>query len=152
MLYSRRRIDVVASLVITAMVLALLILPVYLLWHLTRAIQSGTAIAIVVVVLLVFTLIFSGALSLLTRAKRHEILASAAAYVVFWNFTLFDSEMLTYVDRYCAVLVVFIGNVGQFSAATNTWLAICGYMLHLWGSEKVVEISFQLRCWYEEIH
>jgi hypothetical protein len=65
------------------MVLALLILPVYLLWHLTRAIQSGTAIAIVVVVLLVFTLIFSGALSLLTRAKRHEILASAAAYVVF---------------------------------------------------------------------
>lgn len=83
MLYSRRRIDVVASLVITAMVLALLILPVYLLWHLTRAIQSGTAIAIVVVVLLVFTLIFSGALSLLTRAKRHEILASAAAYVVF---------------------------------------------------------------------
>ena len=83
MLYSRKRIDVVASLVITAMVLALLIVPVYLLWHLTRAIQSGTATAIVIGVLLVFTLIFSGTLSLLTRAKRHEILASAAAYVIF---------------------------------------------------------------------
>jgi len=100
MLYSRRRIDIVASLVITAMVLALLIVPVYLLWHLTRAMQSGTATAIVIGVLLVFTLVFSGTLSLLTRARRHEILASAAAY--------------------CAVLVVFIGNVGQFSAATNT--------------------------------
>jgi len=64
------------------MVLALLIIPVYLLWHLTRATQSGTAVAIVIGVLLVFTLIFSGTLSLLTSAKRHEILASAAAYVI----------------------------------------------------------------------
>jgi hypothetical protein len=100
MLYSRRRINFVASIVLTATVLALLIVPVYFLWHLTRAIQSGTDTAIMIGVLLVFTLIFSGALSLLTRAKRHEILASAAAY--------------------CAVLVVFIGNVGQFPTTTNT--------------------------------
>jgi hypothetical protein len=65
------------------MVLTLLIIPVYLLWHLTRAIQSGTATATIIGVLLVFTLIFSGTLSLVTRAKRHEILASAAAYVIF---------------------------------------------------------------------
>jgi ABC-type Mn2+/Zn2+ transport system permease subunit len=64
------------------MVLALLIIPVYILWHLTRAIQSGTDTAIIIGLLLVFTLIFSGALSLLTTAQRHEILASAAAYVI----------------------------------------------------------------------
>jgi Cu/Ag efflux pump CusA len=117
MLYSRGAIDVVASLVLTAMVLALLIIPVYILWHLTRAIQSGKDTAIVMGILLVFTLIFSGALSLLTRAQRHEILASAAAYVIS-KLILFDSERLTKGDRYCAILVVFIGNVGQISPST----------------------------------
>jgi hypothetical protein len=82
MLYSRKRVGVVVSLVVTAMVLALLIIPVYILWHLTRAIQSGTDTAIIIALLLVFTLAFSGTLSLLTRAQRHEILASAAAYVI----------------------------------------------------------------------
>ena len=82
MLYSRKRIDVVALLVITAMVLALLIIPVYILWHLMGAIQSGKDTAIIIGILLVFTLTFSGALSLLTRAQRHEVLASAAAYVM----------------------------------------------------------------------
>ena len=84
-LYSRRGIDRVASLVITVMVLTLLIVPVYLLWHLTRAIPSGTTTAVIIGALLVFTLIFSGTLSLLTRARRHEILASAAAYVIFFD-------------------------------------------------------------------
>ncbi len=46
-------------------------------------IQSGKDTAIIIGILLVFTLTFSGALSsLLTRAQRHEILASAAAYVM----------------------------------------------------------------------
>jgi len=75
----------VASIVITATVLAILVVPIYLLWHLTRAIPSGTTTANIIGVLLVFTLIFSGTLSLLTRARRHEILASAAAYVIFFN-------------------------------------------------------------------
>ncbi|KAF8856191.1 hypothetical protein BDZ45DRAFT_654497 [Acephala macrosclerotiorum] len=92
-LYSRRRIGFVVSLILTAMILALLIVPVYLLWHLTREAETGKSTAIIIGVLLVFTLIFSGALSLFTRAKRHEVLGSAAAY--------------------CAVLVVFIGNIGQ---------------------------------------
>jgi hypothetical protein len=112
MLYSRKGIDVVALLVITAMVLALLIIPVYILWHLTRAIQSGKDTAIIIGILLVFTLTFSGTLSLLTRAQRHEILASAAAYVMS-KVLPWIPRKLTSVDRYCAVLVVFIGNVGQ---------------------------------------
>lgn len=41
-------------------------------------------------VLVVFTLLFSAAMSLLTKARRHELFAAAAAY--------------------CAVLVVFISN------------------------------------------
>ncbi|TVY68658.1 hypothetical protein LSUE1_G008301 [Lachnellula suecica] len=94
-LYSRVAIDFVVSLIITMMILALLIVPIYVLWHLTRIVQTGRTVSIIIGVLLVATLVFSGALSLFTRAKRHEILASAAAY--------------------CAVLVVFIGNVGQFT-------------------------------------
>jgi hypothetical protein len=65
------------------MILALLIIPVYLLWHLTRVIQSDKAVAIIIAVLLLFTLVFSAVIFLFTRAKRHEILASAAAYVPF---------------------------------------------------------------------
>jgi hypothetical protein len=71
----------VVSLIIMAAILALLIVPVYTLWHLTRNVQSGEAIAVVIAVLLVFTLVFSGILRLFTRAKRHEILAASAAYV-----------------------------------------------------------------------
>jgi amino acid permease len=41
-------------------------------------------------VLIIFTLLFSAAMSLLTKAKRHELFAASAAY--------------------CAVLVVFITN------------------------------------------
>lgn len=41
-------------------------------------------------VLIVFTLLFSAAMSVLTKAARHEMFAASAAY--------------------CAILVVFIGN------------------------------------------
>ncbi|KAG4442411.1 hypothetical protein IFR05_002113 [Cadophora sp. M221] len=77
----------------------LLSIPVYILWNLTRAVNSGKTISIIIAVLLVSTLIFSAELTLFTRAKRHEILAAAAAY--------------------CAVLVVFVGNVGQISSAKD---------------------------------
>jgi hypothetical protein len=82
-LYSRSRIDFVVTLIITGMILALLIIPVYILWNLTRSIQSTKTVAIIIAVLLISTLVFSGVLSLFTRAKRHEVLASAAAYVSF---------------------------------------------------------------------
>ena len=77
------------------MILFLLIIPIYVLWHLARELENGkaSASAVTIGVLLVFTLIFSAVLSLFTRARRHEILGAAAAY--------------------CAVLVVFISNVGQ---------------------------------------
>jgi len=61
------------------MILVLLIVPVYILWNLTRDVHSGQAIAIIIAVLLVSTLIFSAELTLFTRAKRHEVLAASAA-------------------------------------------------------------------------
>ncbi len=73
------------TLIITGMILALLIIPVYILWNLTRDIQSSKTVAITIAVLLVSTLIFSVVLSLFTRAKRHEVLASAAAYVILFS-------------------------------------------------------------------
>jgi hypothetical protein len=87
--YTRERINVCASLVIMMVIIALLIIPIYLLYSLVKASskaneqfldQDGTATCMGI--LLVFTLLFSAILSVFTRAKRHEILGSAAAYVL----------------------------------------------------------------------
>ncbi len=62
------------------MLLALLIVPVWLLWQLTRVqVLSEKRMAVIIGVLLVSTLAFSATLSLFTPAKRQEILASTAA-------------------------------------------------------------------------
>ncbi|CAG8955482.1 hypothetical protein HYFRA_00010349 [Hymenoscyphus fraxineus] len=100
-IYSRNRIEITVALIIMLTILALLVLPIYILSKLTGSEkadspdQTGTnkTISITIAILGVFTALFSIVLSLFTRAKRHEILASAAAYV--------------------AVLVVFIGNLGH---------------------------------------
>jgi drug/metabolite transporter superfamily protein YnfA len=89
--YARQRINNLANSIITFMVLVLLIVPIYLLYHLINDIGDGRSYAICMGILVVSTLAFSAVLCLFTRAKRHEILAAAAAY--------------------CAVLVVFLGNV-----------------------------------------
>lgn len=75
------------------MLLVLLVVPVYIMYHLVTNLGNNRTDAVCIGVLLVFTLAFSAVLSLFTRAKRHEILGAAAAY--------------------CAVLVVFLGNVGN---------------------------------------
>ena len=77
------------------MILALLVVPIYILYHMVHDLGTRKAYMVCIGTLLVFTLAFSSVLSLFTKARRHEILAAAAAY--------------------CAVLVVFLGNVG-----TNT--------------------------------
>ena len=69
------------------------------------------ATGVCIAILLVCTLLFSAVLSVFTRAKRHEILGAAAAYVSADIRKLL--LLLTPADwsRYCAVLVVFLGNV-----------------------------------------
>lgn len=94
------------------MIVALLIVPIYLLYNLVKDTDGkldDNATGVCIAILLVCTLLFSAVLSAFTRAKRHEILGAAAAYVDHPNLT----PILTSADRgsYCAVLVVFLGNV-----------------------------------------
>jgi len=78
-LYSRDRIDIVVSFIVTLTILALLIMPIYILSHLSRSTYNNKILGETIGVLLVSTMIFSIVLSLFTRAQRQEILASAAA-------------------------------------------------------------------------
>ncbi|KAH7348546.1 hypothetical protein BKA65DRAFT_398312, partial [Rhexocercosporidium sp. MPI-PUGE-AT-0058] len=89
-LYRRKSVGRLKSGIIITMIMAHFAGPVYLLWYLARRKQTDSTTAISVALLLTFTCTFSIVLSQFTRVKRHELLASAAAY--------------------CAVLVVFIGN------------------------------------------
>ncbi|KIV79938.1 hypothetical protein PV11_07477 [Exophiala sideris] len=90
--YTRRRIEGLVNTIMIFMVLAILIIPVYILFHLSERPQTTQNTAICIGVLLVSTLAFAAGVSLFSRAKRHEVLAASAGY--------------------CALLVVFIGNVG----------------------------------------
>ncbi|KAF2106419.1 hypothetical protein BDV96DRAFT_617408 [Lophiotrema nucula] len=107
--YSSSRIDKLINVMITFVIFILLVIPVVTMYHLTASpsvTDSNTpgnsptasnssdantrATFNAVGVLIVFTLLFSAAMSLLTKAARHELFAASAAY--------------------CAILVVFIGN------------------------------------------
>ncbi|KAF2653322.1 hypothetical protein K491DRAFT_603119, partial [Lophiostoma macrostomum CBS 122681] len=84
-IYSPRRIDVFSRLLITAAIVSLLLAPVAVLYSIRK---HGW---LRILIIFVFTLVFSVAMNLGTKAKRHEVLAATATY--------------------CAVLVVFLGNV-----------------------------------------
>lgn len=89
--YDGKRVETLVALIITVIIFVLLVLPVFAMYRLTSfGDRSSTFDAIGVLV--VFTLLFSAAMSLLTQAKRHELFGASAAY--------------------CAVLVVFISNFG----------------------------------------
>lgn len=108
--YSSTRIDKLINILITFVIFCLLVVPVVTMYRLTSTTDhvdlpgsnstsdSGASQTDfntrdtfnAVGVLIVFTLLFSAAMSLLTKAARHELFAASAAY--------------------CAILVVFIGN------------------------------------------
>jgi hypothetical protein len=98
--YTPSRISKLANGILMVLVLVLLVLPIYLLYHLVHDIGTHNSYLLCIATLLVFTLGFSSILSLFTRARRHEILAAAAAY--------------------CAVLVVFLGNVVPSNLSLGT--------------------------------
>ena len=88
---SPSRVEKLIGIIITAVVFVLLVAPVVLMYCLTSNHHNDPkAMFRAIGVLIVFTLLFSGAMSMLTKAKRHELFAAAAAY--------------------CAILVVFISN------------------------------------------
>ncbi|KAJ4986800.1 hypothetical protein SVAN01_07727 [Stagonosporopsis vannaccii] len=87
--YSQSRVEKLVGIIITLIIFILLILPVVAMYKLTSIGERNSTFD-AVGVLVVFTLLFSAAMSLLTKAQRHELFAASAAY--------------------CAVLVVFISN------------------------------------------
>ena len=93
--YTRSRVEKLVGLIITSIIFILLVLPVIAMYELTVFGKKPQSTFSAVGVLVVFTLLFSAAMSLLTKAQRHELFAASAAY--------------------CAVLVVFISNFGTVS-------------------------------------
>ncbi|KAF2847097.1 hypothetical protein T440DRAFT_540300 [Plenodomus tracheiphilus IPT5] len=87
--YSPSRIEKLVGFIITLIIFILLVLPVVAMYELT-SVGKRTSTFDAVGILVVFTMLFCAAMSLLTKAKRHELFAASAAY--------------------CAVLVVFISN------------------------------------------
>ena len=66
------------NVILTTLILILLIVPIWILFHLTVALGTRRADTICIGVILVATLLFAALLSLFTKAKRHETLAAAA--------------------------------------------------------------------------
>ena len=89
----RSRVDVFVSLIITLVIFVLLVLPVLAMYKLTIYGNQSHPTIKAIGVLIGFTLLFSGSMSLLTKARRHELFAASCAYA--------------------AVLVVFISNFGD---------------------------------------
>ncbi|KAI4283972.1 MAG: hypothetical protein L6R38_001765 [Xanthoria sp. 2 TBL-2021] len=85
-LYSKYRVDVLARLILTVVAVVLLMVPTAVLFLVP---EHGI---LKIMLIMIFTMLFSAALSVFTKAKRHEMFAATAAY--------------------CAVLVVFLGNLG----------------------------------------
>ena len=72
-LYSKRRIDILARLILTIVSTALLVAPTAVLF----LVHDSNIVKIMLI--MVFTLLFSMALSVMTKAKRHEAFAATAA-------------------------------------------------------------------------
>ena len=72
----------VALLILTSTVAALLVIPIYILYKLTKGtIVTQHDVSVAIVVLLVSTVVFSMVVSLFTKAKRQEIVGVSAASV-----------------------------------------------------------------------
>ncbi|OJD35114.1 uncharacterized protein BKCO1_19000140 [Diplodia corticola] len=97
--YDAKRVETFVAVIITFIIFILLVLPVVLMYELT-SIGDRPSTFRAIGVLVVFTLLFSAAMSLLTKAKRHELFGASAAY--------------------CAVLVVFISNFNGSSDGSPT--------------------------------
>ena len=98
------------------MILALLVVPVWLLYKFSDA-GTITTSPDSIIVIFMFTLVFCAMLSAFTRAKRHEILAASAGLVVWNSLTVIPS-------------LLFISSTYKLSP--NIWLAvgfrlICSY-------------------------
>lgn len=96
------------NILIAAVIFVLLIIPVVVLYELScgkeGALSSGASPFEAIGILIIFTLLFGGAMSSLTTATRQELFAASAAY--------------------CAVLVVFISNFTTQNVVLNNPIKI----------------------------
>src|SRR5438045_5306354 len=76
--YSASRVEKLVGLLITSIVFILLVLPIMAMYRLT-SFRTRSSTFSATGVLIVFTLLFSAAMSLLTKALRHELFAASAA-------------------------------------------------------------------------
>ncbi|MCJ1433014.1 hypothetical protein MMC27_002373 [Xylographa pallens] len=76
---TRSRVNTLISLIVTSIFSVLLVLPVITMYKLTAVGTKPQSTFNAVDVLVVFTLLFSAAMSLLTKARWHELFAASAA-------------------------------------------------------------------------
>ena len=87
--YAPARVDTLVGIIITIIIFVLLVLPVVAMYQLSDfGVHASAFVAIGL--LIIFTLLFGMSMSILTKARRHELFAASAAYA--------------------GVLVVFISN------------------------------------------
>jgi hypothetical protein len=99
--YSKSRLFKISSILTTAISSLLPILAVVVLWVITNmAARLGIVAS--------FTVAFSITLRLVTEAKKTEIFMATSTWVLLYVNVVFG----WYLDRFAAVLVVFIGSVG----------------------------------------
>ncbi|KAF2142084.1 uncharacterized protein K452DRAFT_326613 [Aplosporella prunicola CBS 121167] len=91
--YNRSRIQRTATAIIALLVSILLVLPISICYVMVIYIGGNKAYGACIGIIFLSTLIFSVCTSIFSNAKRSEVLAATSAY--------------------CAVLVVFLGGVGQ---------------------------------------
>jgi glycerol uptake facilitator-like aquaporin len=93
--YTRSRIANLVNSIMIFMVLALLIVPVYILFHITDTQRDTPGMeGLCVGVLLVSTLAFSAGVSAFSRARRHEVLGASAAYVLIFQHDHIICELI----------------------------------------------------------
>jgi len=109
------RIDTFIRVAVTVIVTILLVVPIFVLSYIQVAGWKPD------LVVLAFTLIFALSLAAFTKARRHELFGATAAYV-FLILPSRPQKLTESTDRYCAVLVVFLGSPSfTFSSVGSNW-------------------------------
>ena len=100
-LISAYRLDVLLRIVLTIIAVALLLIPVLILYEIqpTTASEVKSHSRFQIAVIFSFTVAFSASCSVFTKARRQEVFTATAAY--------------------CAVLVVFLGNTSNLITLPN---------------------------------
>ena len=108
--YNSKIVSGIATTIIVLAMAILLVAPITICYFLITRLDNDSAYGGCIGVLLGFTILFTVSMILVSNAKRHEIVAATTAYATTpTNPNLADLHY----HRYCAILVVFLGNAGN---------------------------------------